>query len=94
MKILFFWLCIAFIFFSAWQTDTVVEPGIRTIKGWYPHDTLHYNCDSLKRQNDSLKTKLFVANYKVERVRYYLKIAIKNPSQTKFLKSWISRAIQ
>lgn len=50
--------------------------------------------DSLKKVNDSLTTKLFLANYKVEKVKYYLHIAIKNPSQTKFLKSWISRAVQ
>lgn len=50
--------------------------------------------DSLKAVIKTLNSKLFLANYKVERVRYYLKIAIKNPSQTKFLKSWIGRAIQ
>ena len=43
---------------------------------------------------DSLRSKLFLANYRVERVRYYLKIAIRNPSQDKFLKSWISRAVK
>jgi hypothetical protein len=43
---------------------------------------------------DSLKTQLFVARYKIERVRYYLKICKRNPSQTKFLVSWINRAIQ
>ncbi|MEO9145072.1 MAG: hypothetical protein ABI237_05895 [Ginsengibacter sp.] len=42
---------------------------------------------------DSLKTKLTVAGFKLERVRYYLKICQRKPSQTKFLVSWINRAI-
>jgi hypothetical protein len=49
--------------------------------------------DSLQHTIDSLRTKLFIANYKLERVKYYLNITIKDPSQTKFLKGWIKRAI-
>lgn len=44
--------------------------------------------------NDSLKTKLFISDYKLERVRYYLNICLRNPSQDKFLKGWIRRAIE
>lgn len=51
----------------------------------------HGNCDQIV---DSLKTKLFVSDYKVERVRHYLNITLRNPSQTKFLKGWIKRAIE
>ena len=51
-------------------------------------------CDSLKRILDSVQAKYFVAAYKVERVKYYLAITIKNPTQTKFLKGWIKRAVQ
>lgn len=43
---------------------------------------------------DSLQTQLFMAKYKIERVRYYLKICKRNPKQTKFLVSWINRAIE
>jgi hypothetical protein len=50
--------------------------------------------DSLKHVIDSLSRKLFVSDYKIQRVKYYLGIAIKNPSQTKFLKGWINRAIK
>ena len=51
--------------------------------------------DTLKLGNcDSLKEKLFVSDYKLQRVRYYLNIAIKSPSQTKFLKGWIRRVIE
>jgi hypothetical protein len=49
--------------------------------------------DSLQHTIDSLSRKLFLAEYKIQRVKYYLHIAIKNPSQTKFLKGWIKRAI-
>lgn len=56
--------------------------------------TMSQQVNALERANDSCKTKLFLSNYRVERVRYYLNIAIKNPSQDKFLKGWIKRAIQ
>jgi transposase-like protein len=49
--------------------------------------------DSLQHTIDSLSRKLFLAEYKIQRVKYYLNIAMKNPSQTKFLKGWIKRAI-
>jgi hypothetical protein len=67
-------------FYVEYQTtDTVFVPKVDTIKIG--------NCDSLKER-------LFVSDYKLQRVRYYLNIAIKNPSQTKFLKGWIRRAIE
>ncbi len=50
--------------------------------------------DQLKKENDSLRSRLFVVNYKIERVRYYLNIALQNPSQDKFLKGWVKRAIE
>lgn len=46
-----------------------------------------------KHLTDSLKTALFISNYKIERVRYYLNICLKNKSQDVFLKGWIDRAI-
>lgn len=53
-----------------------------------------YVCDSLHRTIDSLKNRLFISEYKVQRVKYYLNITLRNPSQTKFLKGWIKRAVQ
>ena len=61
------------------KTDTVFIQNTDTI--------ILGNCDSLKER-------LFVSDYKLQRVRYYLNIAINNPSQTKFLKGWIRRAIE
>lgn len=47
-----------------------------------------------KHQTDSLKTQLFLANYRVEQVKVYIKICNRKPSQIKFLKGWITRAVQ
>jgi hypothetical protein len=52
------------------------------------------HCDSLNLTIDSLKKKLFVAKFKVERVQYYLDIVEKKPSQQKFLRGWIKRAVE
>lgn len=41
---------------------------------------------------DSIKTALYVAQYKLERLIYYCKIVERNPSQQKFLKGWRLRA--
>jgi hypothetical protein len=59
-----------------------------------PSDTLTVINPPVITPCDSLRTALFNANYKLTRVKYYLHIAIKHPSQQKFLTSWISRAIK
>jgi len=58
------------------------------------HDTVFLKSDSLIHQIDSLKSKLFLANYKVEKVKFYVKIVDRKPNQIKFLKGWINRAVQ
>lgn len=57
-------------------------------------DSLFTERMELKRERDSLKTELFLAQFTVTRVRYYLDICLRNPTQDKFLKGWIKRAIQ
>jgi len=52
------------------------------------------SCKIYRRQNDSLKTALFNAKFKVEKVRYYIGIVDRNPSQIKYLKGWCKRAIK
>jgi len=73
--------------------DTVIHPIHDTV---FIHriDTFHLakNTDSLKIIN-GLRDDLFIAKYRVERTRYYLKIVQRNPSQLKFLVSWINRAV-
>ena len=43
---------------------------------------------------NALRDSLFVSRYRIERVRYYLKIVKRNKSQIKFLVGWINRAVQ
>jgi len=47
-----------------------------------------------RKQIDSISKKLFIANYKIERVKYYLSICLRNPKQDKFLKGWVKRAVE
>lgn len=58
-------------------------------------DTFYVPCDTMyyKKKADSLYAALMVEKYKVERVKYYLAIVDKKPSQLKFLRSWIRRAV-
>lgn len=45
-------------------------------------------------KEDSLRRALFIANYKIEGVKKYLRICDNNPSQVKFLRGWVRRAIE
>ncbi len=47
----------------------------------------------LAKRNDSLHSRLLVTDYKLERVGYYLRIVNRNPSQVKFLRGWLNRAL-
>ena len=51
-------------------------------------------CDSLHLVCDSLNKSLFLSNYKITQAKYYLKICINNPSQDRFLKGWMRRALE
>lgn len=51
-----------------------------------------YIIDSLQQSNDSLTGKLQVANYKLERIRYYNDVA-KRGNNIKFLRGWINRVL-
>ncbi len=53
----------------------------------------HQN-DSLKHLNDTLNTKLFLSEFKVEKVKRYLEIVRRNRSQNKYLRGWVTRAVQ
>lgn len=48
----------------------------------------------LKRLNDSLSGELFLNRYKVEKVRFYLAICQRDRTQDKFLKGWVTRAVE
>jgi hypothetical protein len=88
MKYYFVAVAILFICCKAKETTTTQSPNFQITNS----DTC--KTDSLKHITDSLKVKLFVAEYKLQRVNYYINIVNKNPSQVKYLKGWIKRAIQ
>lgn len=50
--------------------------------------------DSLQHFNDSLRTALFRANYKLIRTQYYVNICMKRPVNDKYLKGWIRALFQ
>lgn len=49
--------------------------------------------DSLQAENDSLAAELFVAKYKLERIKYYNSIA-KKGNNLKYLRGWINRVFE
>ena len=57
-------------------------------------DRLQFQSDSIENYADSLIQKMFLAEYKLSKVDYYLKLCLVDNTQTKFLKGWIRRALQ
>jgi len=83
--------------------DTIQLPGVKSFVDSTAYLSARYDSllDVLKnttrkliKTNDSLRSKLFLANYKVEKVKYYLAICTRNPSQKKFLFGWMRRAVE
>lgn len=50
--------------------------------------------DSLNSVRDSIGEDLFVARYKLSRIKYYTNLVDKKPSQMKFYKGWINRVLK
>lgn len=50
--------------------------------------------DSLNYIKDSIGEDLFVARYKLGRIKYYTNIVNKKPSQLKYYKGWINRVLK
>lgn len=46
------------------------------------------------RMNDTLSSQLFLSNYKIEKVKFYLAICLRDKTQDKFLKGWVRRAVE
>lgn len=57
-------------------------------------DSLLSECVRLNQENDSLKTQLFLSEFRVHKVKYYVAIVDRDPTQIKFLKGWVKRAVQ
>ena len=60
----------------------------------YYKEQLRRTKDSLVYVKDSLGEDLFVAKYKLSRIKYYTDIVDKKPSQLKYYKGWIKRALK
>lgn len=50
-------------------------------------------CESALENQDSLMYENFVLNYKIERIKEYDSIVIRNSSQSKYFRGWIRRVI-
>lgn len=48
----------------------------------------------LKKENKAYRSQLFLAKYKLEKIRFYIKICMRKPSQDKFLKGWVRRVVE
>lgn len=72
--------------------DTIVEQNyVNKIK--LLEQELNLTKDSLKLITDSLNEDLFVANYKLARIKKYNEIAAKG-NNIKYLRGWIRRALE
>lgn len=50
-----------------------------------------YQSEMLKRKVDSLRAYVALGNFKMNRLKYYINIVVRNNSQIKFLKGWSNR---
>ena len=57
-------------------------------------DSMAFLIASQSRAIDSLKNQLFLSNFKIEKVKYYIKICQTKPTNNKFFKGWVIRAVK
>lgn len=50
-----------------------------------------YQNEILKKRGDSLRAYVALGNFKMNRLKYYINIVVRNNSQIKFLKGWSNR---
>ncbi len=50
--------------------------------------------DSLQRLCNTLHTKIFIEDYKLQKVDFYLNLCLKDKKKDKYLKGWIKRTLQ
>ncbi len=88
LRIIFILMLFASCGRPGWEQPKVITDTVFITKT----DTVRIPCDS--SYIHALQDSLFVARYKIERVKYYLNIADRSPSQRKFLRGWIRRAVR
>lgn len=78
------------------RVDTVVRVDTiyRAIPVYCAADSIRLRYDSLRIVADTVAARLLHSRLIISNVRYYLNIALRSPSQDKFLKGWIKRALE
>ncbi len=61
---------------------------------WLPTDTVILFNGQRGPTCDSLRRRLNTAEYKLQRIRYYVGICNRNPDQSKFLRGWLNRVVE
>lgn len=82
------------------HANTLLTAPIDSVKVVHVTDTIYVDrcIDSsqivaLRKVANENYLKYKHSDYKVQRVKYYMRIVSKNPTQAKYLRSWISRAV-
>jgi hypothetical protein len=73
------------------KTDTVYLPTRIVCDTFYT--TIIERDTVFIAKNDSLVRRLNTATYRLARVKHYVRICNRNPSQDKFLRGWLNRVI-
>lgn len=70
--------------------------NVRDMELTITRDSLNYSIKQnmgCKKLNDSLQSDLILSNFRLQKIRYYVNICMRKPSQDKFLKGWVRRAL-
>lgn len=83
------------------QNERIQSDSIRLVNAdsenkqlLFKNNQLRDSIQFVKTGIDTLKTQLFISNYKVEKVKYYLKIVNRDRTQEVFLRGWVTRAVE
>ena len=82
--------------FEVIRIDTIFIPKTDTVfitKSDVSVIQLQKSIDSLKTANNKLGKRLLHSELVITNAKYYLNIVNKNPSQQKFLRGWMNRAL-
>jgi len=60
----------------------------------YQYDSLLNVCNQQKKALDSIRPRLFIANYTLSRIRYHVDIVGRKPSSLKYLRGWVLRDLK
>lgn len=70
------------------------DPELYTAMYDYLRDSMRHSYDSITHANEVLGRKLLLAQFKLKEIDKYVKICDNNPSQNKYLRGWVKRALK